>query len=71
MGTAAVKQEFGVPPISLRRIFCAEGIPAVNPHGLFNSIHAHLGGMIFGQHAFMGTGNFILNHPGAFISIVP
>jgi hypothetical protein len=71
MGAAAVEQEFGVSPISLWRIFCAEGIPTVNPHGLFNGIHAHFGGMIFGQHAFIDTGNFVLNHPGTFISIVP
>ena len=71
MGAAAIKQELGVSPISLRRIFCAEGIPAINSHRLFNGIHTHLGRMIFGHHAFIGAGNLVLNHPGTFVSVIP
>jgi hypothetical protein len=48
MGAAAVKQELSIPPVALGWIFCAEGISAINPHGLFDGEHAHLGGVILG-----------------------
>jgi hypothetical protein len=48
MSAAAVEEEFGIPPKSLNRIFTAEGVPTIDPHGLFYGIHAHLGGMILG-----------------------
>ena len=67
MSAAAIKQEFGISPKSLDGIFAAEGISAVDPHRLLNRIHAHLRGMIFCQHTFVGAGNVALNHPGTFV----
>ena len=64
VSAAAIKQEFGIPPKSLDGIFAAEGISAVDPHRLLNSIHAHLSGMIFRQHTFVGARDVALNHPG-------
>ena len=71
VGAAAIKQKFGISPVTLWRIFGTEGIASVNPHCLIDGKHAHLGGEILGKHAFVGARSLALDHPGTFIGVVP
>ncbi len=64
VGAATIEQELGISPESLRRIFAAKCVSTVNPHRLFDGVHAHLCGVIFGHHALIRARDVILNHPG-------